>query len=171
MVERSASTRRLPRLSRPRMAAGYGIPTEPPDPARITWEDVTRKLEASRNYWICTTRPDGRPHSAPVWGVWVSDTFVFGTDPRSQKWRNLRRNPAVTVHLESGDDVVILEGVIEEVTDEDITRGADDAYDAKYGLRLLAETGDAPLLALQPDVAHTWLETDFLATAARWDFD
>lgn len=171
MVEQSASTNRVPRLSRPRFAEGYGIPETLPDPTHVTWDKVVGKLESSRNYWICTTRPDGRPHSAPVWGVWVADKLVFGTDPNSQKWRNLRQNPAISVHLESGDDVVILEGVIEEVRDERVMQLADDAYEGKYDMRVLSETGGAPLLGLQPDIAHTWLETDFLNTAARWDFD
>ena len=34
-----------------------------------------------------------------------------------RKGRNLAENPNVAVHLESGDDVVILEGVAEVVTD------------------------------------------------------
>ncbi len=101
----------------------------------------------------------------------MADTLVFGTDPNSQKWRNLRQNPAISVHLESGDDVVILEGVIEEVDDERIMQLADDAYEEKYDMRVLSETGGAPLLGLQPSIAHTWLETDFLNTAARWYFD
>lgn len=69
----------------------------------------------ARNYWVVTTRSDGKPHSVPVWSIWLDETFYFGTDRRSRKGRNLATNPGLVVHLESGDDVVILEGVAEEV--------------------------------------------------------
>ena len=43
--------------------------------------------------------------------------FYLGPGPRTRKGRNLAENPNVAVHPESGDDVVILEGVAEVVTD------------------------------------------------------
>ena len=45
------------------------------------------RLRAAMSYWIATTRPDGRPHAAPVWGVWLDDALWFGT--MGQKVRNL----------------------------------------------------------------------------------
>ena len=69
----------------------------------------------SRSYWICTARPDGRPHSIPVWGMWVDGALYFGTARDARKAKNIAHNPAVSVHLESGDDVVILEGKASEI--------------------------------------------------------
>jgi len=59
---------------------------------------------------------DGLPHAVPVWGVWVDGALYFGTDRRSRKARNLATNQGAVVHLESGDDAVILEGFAEEIT-------------------------------------------------------
>src|SRR5579884_1076081 len=102
----------IPEGMRPAMPASYGL-----EPAAVekmvTWDDVVAKLAGARNYWVCTTRPDGRPHAAPVWGLWMDDALCFATDPASRKGRNLTARPACVVHLESGDDAVIIEGTAE----------------------------------------------------------
>ena len=61
-------------------------------------------------YWLGTTRPDGRPHSIPVWGFWVDGDLCFGTARSSRKAQNLAQNAAVSIHLDSGDDTVLAEG-------------------------------------------------------------
>lgn len=53
----------------------------------------------------------------PVWGIWLGGAVYFGTDRRSRKAKNLAANPSLVIHLESGDDAVILEGAAEEVDD------------------------------------------------------
>ena len=102
-------------VTRPDMAPSYGLSSEPE--GMLPWGWAVEQLVASRNYWVCTTRPDGRPHAAPVWGLWADDALYFGTDPASRKGRNLAENPELVVHLESGDDVVILEGRV-DITDD-----------------------------------------------------
>ena len=94
-------------------APGYGIPSH--RRGMTSWDHVEERMAEAHNYWVATVRPDGRPHATPVWGLWVDRAFYFGAGRR--KGRNLAENPNVAVHLESGDDVVILEGVAEVVTD------------------------------------------------------
>ena len=97
------------------------------------------RLKKSRNYWICTTRPDGRPHSIPVWGFWLDGALYFGTARSTRKACNLAHNPAISVHLESGDDVLILEGtaVAVDLTDKQTLEKIDDASRAKYKMPLM----------------------------------
>lgn len=125
-------------------------------------------MAAARNYWICTTRPDGRPHAVPVWGVWVDDTFFHGGRPDTRKARNLDINPHLAVHLESGNDVVILEGsaakLTEDNADAELLRRIDDAYEAKYGMR-----HGTPVWQLRSRRALAWNES--LSSATRWSFD
>jgi nitroimidazol reductase NimA-like FMN-containing flavoprotein (pyridoxamine 5'-phosphate oxidase superfamily) len=78
----------------------------------LPWGWAEERLASSRNYWIATARAGGSPHAMPVWGVWIDDAVVFGTSARSRKGRNLTRDPRVVVHLESGDEVVVLEGEV-----------------------------------------------------------
>jgi hypothetical protein len=104
----------------------------------------------------------------PVWGVWVDDTLLFSTDQQSRKGRNLAANPAVVLHLESGDDVVIFEGEVEVVTDEAVLTRYVDAYDAKYQFRPNPNDGTSLVYAVRPRVAFTWGEADFVESATKW---
>ena len=155
-----------PRAERPGLAEGYGVSSG--EAGLLAWDHLRDRLEASRNYWIGTTRPDGRPHAAPVWGVWLDDALFFGTDPNSRKARNLRANTEVVVHLESADDCVILEGAVEEEPDPGLRREAGGAYAAKYGFDALDGEGGPPVYVLRPRVAFAWLESSFPETATRW---
>src|SRR5690349_1562525 len=97
-----------PRAGRPMMPRTYGLAGR--RAALLPWAWARRRLERAHNYWLATTRPDGRPHAMPIWGVWLDETFLFSTARGSRKGRNLRRRPSAVVHLESGDQTVILEG-------------------------------------------------------------
>ena len=151
------------------MAEAYTVGTTTNGP--LAWGHAEERLEGSRNYWIVTTRRDGRPHAAPVWGVWVGGSLYFGTGRGSVKGRNLARRPDLVVHLESGDDVVILEGAVEEVRDRASFDAIDAAYRAKYGMGVDQAGDDAAVwYVVRPRAAHAWLENDFLDTATRWRF-
>ncbi len=134
----------------------------------LDWAGVQKRLEAARNYWIATTRPNGRPHVMPVWGLWWDDAFYFSTDPASQKGRNLVNNPEVVVHLESGDDAVILEGAAERVTDANTLDEFADRYDAKYQFRPDTGNPDFAFFRVRPRRAFAWHEPDFPNSATRW---
>ena len=104
----------VPQPDRPQIE-GYGIPETLE--GLLTWDFVTTRMEKARNYWLATTGPDGHPHAVPVWGIWLDGTLHFGGGPATRWQRNLRRDPRVTVHLESGDEVVILQGTVTLVED------------------------------------------------------
>ncbi len=165
MMARQGSLKQLnaqPTPSRP-YVPGYGIPES--IEGVLPWSHVTERLEKARNYWVATTRPDGRPHAVPVWGVWVDGVLYFGGGPDTRWSRNLAADPRVAVHLESGDDVVILEGTVDRITDPSdprVTR-IDDRYEAKYKMR-----HGIPLWVLQPHVAFAW--SAFPSNATRWFF-
>ena len=124
----------------------------------LPWSYAVERLERARNYWLATVRPDGRPHVTPLWGVWVDGALWFDGPPTTRWARNMAANPAVTVHLESGDDVVILEGVaedVEAVTDADLAARIVAAWDAKYG-RLHPEPAIQGIFRLRPRTARAW---------------
>lgn len=150
-----------PEPSRLQTEESYGVPESVE--GMLPWSYVEERMPGARNYWLATVRPDGRPHSVPVWGIWLDGTFYFGGGRRTRKARNLETNPHVVVHLESGDDVVILEGVAEEITDPSLLVRIDDAYEAKYGIR-----HGTPIWALRPRAAYGW--DDFPKSATRWLF-
>ena len=153
------------------MAPGYGLNAEGIKFTPIEWSWVADQLERSRNYWVATTRRNGRPHVAPVWGLWLSNRFMFATDAESVKAKNAARDPACSVHLESGDDVVILDGALEPVSDESHLKAFVDAYDKKYSIQLEINSDAAPVFALRHSTVLAWKESDFPSTATRWKFE
>jgi hypothetical protein len=135
----------------------------------LPWSHAEERLQRSRNYWICTSRPDGRPHSAPVWGFWHAGALYFGTHGDTRKAQNIFRNPNVSVHLESGDDVVILEGEATQVDEKALARELDAAARKKYGMPMVIVSG-AVAFCVRPRVVLAWTEQDFPNNSTRWDF-
>ena len=152
-------------VDRPSMPSGYGLRAD--SEGQVHWAWVEERLTGSRNYWVCTTRADGRPHAIPVWAVWVDGVLLFSTDPKSLKGRNLAARPEVVVHLESGDEVVILEGVAEQMDPARLQAFAD-VYDAKYGYRIDTDNADFGLYQLDPGRVLAWREADFPTSATRF---
>ena len=88
--------------------AGFQNAAAPPG-TRFPWSRAEEVLASARNYWIGTSGPDGRPHAAPVWAVWLNGLLYFSTGRESRKGRNIAANPAVAVHIEGkAGEVVIL---------------------------------------------------------------
>jgi Pyridoxamine 5'-phosphate oxidase len=136
----------------------------------MRWSFVTEQLEGSRNYWLVTVGRGETPHSAPVWGVFVSEDLFFETSPTTLKARNLARNPATVVHTESGDDVVIVHGQAKpfDPTGEvaaDIVR----AFAQKYiGYQPdPTEWTEGSLYRVEPTVVFAWRD---MPTATCWRF-
>jgi PPOX class probable F420-dependent enzyme len=152
------------------MPPAYGAPPDASGADLLPWSWAVERLVAARNYWICTTRPDGRAHAAPVWGLWLDDALWFSTSPESQKGRNLARDRRIVVHLESGDDVVILDGVAERASDADALGRFADEYEAKYDYRVDATNPDTPVYVVTPRIAQTWTESGFPRAVVRWVF-
>ena len=134
----------------------------------LPWSYVEKRMAGAHNYWIGSSGADGRPHAMPVWGVWIERKFFFGTDRKSRKGRNLAANRAVVVHLESGDEVAILEGMAAEVKDRAKLAAIDDAFHAKYGMRLSTHPADVLVLEVAPEKVLGWREKDFNVSATRW---
>jgi len=136
----------------------------------LPWTHAESRLVRSRSYWICTSRPDGRPHAAPVWGLWHEGALYFGTHRESRKAKNIAANRSVSVHLESADDLVIVEGEAEEVVDQQRLAkkvGAD--YKKKYGMAWFV-TPETIAYRVRPRVVLAWTEKEFPKNSTRWQF-
>ena len=119
-----------PRVTRPQFPKGY---VERPK-AFVPWSHVEQRLADAHNYWVCTVRPNGHPHSIPKWGVWVDGRIYFDGSPETRHARNIAANPFVSLHLESGDDVIIVEGTARPISSpsRQIAAHVAEAYSAKY---------------------------------------
>jgi hypothetical protein len=165
-----------PTPSRPRLPRGYGT-EQATGPSGVSWRRVSDWLTAARIYWVCTTRPDGRPHSKPVWAVWLDDRLLFSTHSETITGRNLQANAAVVVHPESGEQVAIVEGTAGRLDDRALLARFGQAYEAKYDWPLNREDLDpanpnAAYFAVRPRAVLSWASvTEFGETITRWTFD
>ena len=95
-----------PKITRPAFPKGYA---EKPT-SFLTWDWVATQLTNSKHYWLCSVRPDGRPHVVPRWCVYVDEKIYYDGSLETRHARNIESNSNVSLHLESGSEVIILEG-------------------------------------------------------------
>ncbi|MGE3076886.1 MAG: pyridoxamine 5'-phosphate oxidase family protein [Dehalococcoidia bacterium] len=163
---------------RPQVPEGYGLPDG--DEGMLQWEWAEDRLTAAQNYWISTVRPDGRPHVTPVWGVWYEGALYFDGSDQTRRMKNIAANPEIAVHLESGDEVVIIEG---SAASEDtpparsLATKLAELYTAKYSAHSYAPSPDqwdgGGLYVLRPRKALGWTlrpGDEFGKTYTRWRF-
>jgi nitroimidazol reductase NimA-like FMN-containing flavoprotein (pyridoxamine 5'-phosphate oxidase superfamily) len=165
----ASDTLGVPVRSRPQMPDGYGVPEN--DEGMLDWSWAVERLEKAKNYWFHTTRPDGRPHAMPAWAAWVDGALYFDGSPETRRGRNLAQNSAISIHLESGDEVVILEGkaVYSPGPDQGLAGRLAAALAAKYAptYEPKPDTWDeGGLWMLKPTVAFAW--TEFPKNVTRW---
>ena len=95
-----------PKVTRPTFTPGY---VDKPV-SFLTWDWVAAQLTESKHYWLCSVRPDGRPHVVPRWCVYLDGRIYYDGSPETLHARNLEMNPHVSLHLENGAQAIILEG-------------------------------------------------------------
>ena len=155
-----------PRASRPRFPTEYGVPTHAK--GLLPWSHVADRMEKAMHYWISTTGPDGQPHATPVDGLWLDDRLYFGGSPQTRRQRNLAANPSVCVHLESGSDVVILQGEARpERPDAALAVRLAESSTRKYGYGQAAQEYErTDVHVFRPRVVFAW--TNLPKDATRW---
>lgn len=83
------------------------------DPSTTYGARVARRLADEQVIWLTTVGVSGTPQPNPVWFLWDGETFLIYTQPTSHKVRNIRRNPRVALHFDSGEggeDIVVFTG-------------------------------------------------------------
>jgi len=105
--------------------------------------ELMRFLDEERVLTCATLGPNGRPHLMPLWYVREGPTLLAWTYSKSQKIRNLERDPRATVQLEAGRDVYgELRGAMLEC---DVTIERDPERIGEFGLKLMARYTGAEL--------------------------
>jgi hypothetical protein len=104
----------------------------------------------------------------------VNDDLYLYSERSTLKAKNLQIDPRAVVHLESGDDVVIVHGQLEDVGHPMDFRQVVDAlaqkYDTPVRRRFLPSTDpDFDVLYLfRPRRALLWLLSDYEGSQQRW---
>ena len=137
----------------------------------LGWEEVRRQLEDAGTYWV-VGRGSGHPHPRPVWGAWLDDSLRLSLGSPVLR-RELAADPAVTVHLDSGTDVVIVEGTASVLEGADVAPSLA-VYDRKYDWKYDPDTY-GPLTLVRPSTVFAWRAAgpagrDGFQQASRWRF-
>lgn len=159
-----------PKTDRP-YVPGYGVPKSLK--GTLPWSWARERLERAMVYWLATSGTDNAPHLNPIWGAWVNDRWYV--EGGSTRWkRNLRENPQLAIHVESGEELVIVEGRGREMAaaEVDLAKEAVLSGYAKYnavGYEAQASnwTGGG-LWVLEPVRAFAW--SSFPVDMTRYTF-
>ncbi|MEM9519157.1 MAG: pyridoxamine 5'-phosphate oxidase family protein [Actinomycetota bacterium] len=171
-----------PRSERPSMQ-GYGVTDDPT--GVLPWSWAEQRLLECRNFWFVTVRPDGRPHSMPVWGAWMPDRqrWGFGCASSSRKSRNLTTNPHVVVTTEDTVELVSIEGVARPIAGNDavpLVEAWVDKYADEVGVvdeesreRARDFVRGESMFEITPQRAFGLIERpdEFASAATRWVWD
>jgi PPOX class probable F420-dependent enzyme len=74
-------------------------------------DEIASFVDRSRTCTLATLGPSGTPHLVAMWYAVLDGGIWFETKAKSQKARNLLRNPRASVLIEDGDTYDTLRGV------------------------------------------------------------
>src|SRR6059058_4192801 len=99
------------------------------DQIHMTDDELHEFVSEQKVMTVATIGPTGRPHLAPLWYVPQAGGDLIGwTFAKSQKAKNLERDPHATLQIEDGVEYQELRGVMFECEVE-IERDADKVAD------------------------------------------
>ena len=154
----------------------YGAPS---DATPLDWEEVAAQLGSAGTYWVVAGSGDLHPHPRPVWGVWspVGDDALWLSIGSPSLRAQVTHNPKVTAHLDSGVEVVIVEGLA-EVVDVNVDAALDAvaalvaAYDRKYDWSYTVEEYGPPTRICPTSViawrSAGWAGRDGFSSSGKW---
>jgi PPOX class probable F420-dependent enzyme len=94
---------------------------------QLSRDEQRELLESERVVVVATFGPRGWPHLMPLWYVPRGGEVWIYTYAKSQKVRNLERDPRATLLIETGHEYSELRGVMVEA-EADIHRDLDTVY-------------------------------------------
>lgn len=116
------------------------------DKIQMTEAEREKYLAEAHTIIICSIGPGGFPHPMPMWfGVEDDGSVVMTTFTKSQKIKNIERDPRVSLLVESGTVYSELRGVVMYGKAE-LVRGAEAVLDilARVTAKSSGGAGDAP---------------------------
>lgn len=158
--------------------AGYGVTDDPE--GLLSWAWAEERLASTRNFWLVTVNASGRPHSLPVWGIWMPgrQRFGFSCAPTARKVRNLSVNDQVVFTTDDSVECVSVEGRAIALAGDDLvemaTAWADKYHDGTSSKEeMISFAADNAAYAIVPERAFGIIETpeQFSTAATRWVWD
>jgi PPOX class probable F420-dependent enzyme len=140
---------------------------------KLTEAELEELLETERVAIVSSLGPRGWPHSMPLWFVPRQGEVWIWTYAKSQKVRNLERDPRATVLIETGDDYSELRGTMIEAEatihrDPETILGFARELAERYGGNL-APLGDEAVAGLEAQAPKRVAISFTAVRTASWD--
>jgi hypothetical protein len=127
--------------------------------------DIVQRFAAADCSWLTTVRPDGRPHSAPVWHVWAQGKAYVVTKQTAVKVANIRHQADVVLTHPDPHAVIIIDGEAQIV--EGMVERLQPLFQAKYDWDIAADGDYDTIIAVAPNKLLAWGE-EGAAYRKRW---
>lgn len=142
------------------------------DRIKLTPEEIADLLASERVVNVATLGADGWPHLTALWFVMRDSEPWIYTYAKSQKVRNLERDPRATLLVEAGDEYQELRGVMLKTTAEisadiDVVAPLAEEIFAKYQGN--AQVDDATRDALRAQAAKRVAIRFAVEQTVSWD--
>jgi general stress protein 26 len=152
---------------------GYGIDGPDEGGGLLPWSWAEGQLVASKNFWLATHWPDGRPHVMPVWAIWHAGALWFSSSKSSRKARNLAGDPRCVLTTEDSQNPVIIAGEAELLTavgDLETLLAIENAkYQTNYGMDMVDPERNCAY-RVRPQWAFGLRADEFTGSPTRWTF-
>jgi len=140
---------------------------------KLSEAEVAELLDSERVAVVSSIGPRGWPHSMPLWFVARDGEVWIWTYAKSQKVRNLERDPRATVLVETGDEYGELRGMMIEAEaqlhrDPGTVLGFAEELTLRYSEGLTSVDGEARALLEAQAPKRVAIQFKPLRTAS-WD--
>jgi PPOX class probable F420-dependent enzyme len=126
------------------------------DQIRLSDEELWSFIESQKTVQVATINHDGWPHVMPLWFAIDDGAVVLETFTKSQKIKNLQRDPRISILFEDGDEYSQLRGASIRATAELVSD-----VDRVHELHMKV------LMRNTPEIGHDVLEKASLSMAPK----
>ncbi|MFF0092295.1 pyridoxamine 5'-phosphate oxidase family protein [Streptomyces canus] len=137
---------------------------QPPRPAKQRKQDTLHRLEHDEDVWVATAPDDGSgvPYLVPLSFLWDGSTILLATPADSPTGRNLKATGRVRLGLGPTRDVVMIEGTVDTVTQDELTVEDGDRFAARTGFDPRQLTTPYLYFRVHPQRVQAWREANEL---------
>lgn len=129
--------------------------------ARLDAQELSSELAGVQVLDLATVTPRSEPRVAPVDGLFFRGHFWFGSAESSVRFRNIRRNPAVSAAITRGSETFLV--LVHGTAVETDPRGPDAGGFADYA----REVYDFDWDAAHPTAPYAWIRPRTMLAFAR----
>jgi hypothetical protein len=124
--------------------------------------DTEHRLAHDVDVWVASASADGAPYLVPLSFDWDGEALLLGTPADSPTGRNLATSRAVRLGLGHTRDVSMIEGDVEVLEIDALSRERGDRFAARTGFDPRQEAAPYRWFRVCPRRIQAWREVDEL---------